>query len=344
MRPTRTSSILAFAALAACAASPTGAPASEPGIVDGPPDIVLVGNKRANTLSILDASNGAVLATLPTGAGPHEVAASPDGRTAVVTNYGVAGQPGNSLTIVDIPSRTVTRTISLGEYQRPHGVAFTANPRQVAVTVEVNQAVLIVDLDSAKVVGTIATNQAASHMIAVRADGRVGFTANITAGSITEIDLANRMTGRVLQVSAMTEGVAVSPDGGQVWLGSNTLDKVYVIDTQLWRVSATLESPGLPYRIAITPNGAHALVPSPNANLVRLFDVTGLRELAAIPMPPGAQPVGIAISRDGTTAYVACQGNSTVQVIDIASRRVVGSLPTGAGPDGIAVIPAPRQE
>ncbi len=40
---------------------------------------LVVANKAEATVSLVDVASGEVVATLPTGAGPHEVAVSPDG-------------------------------------------------------------------------------------------------------------------------------------------------------------------------------------------------------------------------------------------------------------------------
>ena len=84
---------------------------------------LVVTNKTPGTATILDAGSGRILATLPTGAGPHEVALSADGRVAVVTDYGGPGG-GSTLTVIDVPGLRVARTIDLGEYRSPHGIAF----------------------------------------------------------------------------------------------------------------------------------------------------------------------------------------------------------------------------
>jgi DNA-binding beta-propeller fold protein YncE len=84
---------------------------------------LIVLNKAEASASLLDATTGTVVATLPTGTGPHEVAVSPDGRWALVANYG-AGEGGRSLTVLDVPARRVERTIDLGDYRRLHGVAW----------------------------------------------------------------------------------------------------------------------------------------------------------------------------------------------------------------------------
>ncbi len=304
-------------------------------------DIVLVANQRGASVSILDATSRTSLAVLPTGDGPHEVAISPDGRTAVVTNYGAQAGPGNSLTVVDIPSRSVRTTISLGEYRRPHGAVFFPGGKQLVVTSETNQAVVIVDLDSAKVIQAIPTTQEGSHLIAVRRDARVGFTGNIRTGSVTEIDLAARKTGRVIQVATNTEGIGVTPDGSEVWVASRDQNKLFIVDTRAWRVRDTIDAPGLPYRVAITPDSKLALVPSPTANVIRVFDVGTKKETAPVPMPEGCQPVGTAVGADSKTAYIACGRTNTMQIVDIATRTVTGSVPTGTAPDGVAIVRLP---
>src|SRR5688572_33363001 len=83
----------------------TGTPANST-----PTGTVIVANMGDNTATLIDVASKRVVATLPTGNGAHEVAVSNDGRWAVVSNYGVRGAPGNSLTVIDIGSATVTRT------------------------------------------------------------------------------------------------------------------------------------------------------------------------------------------------------------------------------------------
>src|SRR5512139_3541505 len=82
-----------------------------------PESLLVVTNKDEHTVSIVSLATGGTLAVLPTGIGPHEVAASADGRWAVATDYGTR-EPGSTLTVVDLASRSVARTISLDPYRR----------------------------------------------------------------------------------------------------------------------------------------------------------------------------------------------------------------------------------
>ena len=48
-------------------------------------DTLVVANKAEATASLIDVGSGNVVATLPTGEGPHEVGISPDGRFALIS-------------------------------------------------------------------------------------------------------------------------------------------------------------------------------------------------------------------------------------------------------------------
>ncbi len=79
------------------------------------PDVrgeLLVGNKSAASVWRLDMADGRKAGEASTGQGPHEIAVAPDGRSAVVADYGTAAGPGNTLTVLDLAggaSRTIRR-------------------------------------------------------------------------------------------------------------------------------------------------------------------------------------------------------------------------------------------
>ena len=76
-------------------------------------------NGPAGTIPPLDAVMK-VVAAIPTGEGPHEVAVSDDGKTAVVCNYGTGPNPGSTLSIVDVAAHKELRRVTLPGLYRPH--------------------------------------------------------------------------------------------------------------------------------------------------------------------------------------------------------------------------------
>jgi DNA-binding beta-propeller fold protein YncE len=88
----------------------------------GAADTLVVLNKSDATASLIDLARGTAAATLPTGQAPHEVDVSPDGKLALVANYGTREAPGSTLTVIDVGGARVVRTIDLAPHKRPHGV------------------------------------------------------------------------------------------------------------------------------------------------------------------------------------------------------------------------------
>ena len=299
-----------------------------------PAGVLIAGNKRANTVSIVDLASGRPLAELPTPPGPHESAVSSDGRWGVITGYGTQ-QPGNTLLILDLSTHTAARTIDLGEYRRPHGIAFLPGDSLIAVTVEANQAVLVVHRERG-VLRAFRTGEQSTHQMAVRPDGVVGYTANIRSGTISE---ANFATGAVrsLAVAPEVEGIGVTPDGREVWVGSNTAGTISIVDVAAWKVVTTLDQGERPYRVTISPDGKLAAAALTVGSRIRLIDVATRREIALMEAPANAQPVGMTWSADGKRLYVACQGINAIAEFDIVARRLARTIAVGDGPDGVAV-------
>ena len=345
--------LLPSAALLAVGAALPAGPAPLPAQRAAPTGTLVVSNMNDNTVTVLDAGTGRVHATLPTGEGPHEVAISRDGRWAVVSNYGVRGKPGNSLTVIDVPGVRVARTLTLAGFQRPHGMAFLPGDTLVAVTAEAAQAVLLVDVRDGRVTDTLPTRGRGSHMLALTARGDRVFTGNIPDGTISGIDVQGRDSTRLIPVARAPEGIAVTPDGRSAWVGSNRDSTVLVVDTRSGVATDTLRGFGMPYRIAISPDGRLAVISDPVRAEVRVASVADRRERFTIAVPadslvptaevPGSpSPEGVAISRDGRWAFVTLQGRNRVITIDLERGAIVAYAPTGTWSDGIGFSPLTR--
>ena len=313
--------------------------------------MLVVANQDAATATVLDASTMKAIATLPVGVGPHEVAISPEGRWAVVSNYGNQTVVGQSLSVIDLAaeSPSVVRIIDLGEYHRPHGLAFVQAGMKLVVTSETSQRLVLVDFLSGRVDTALATNAKGSHMVTVQRDGRRAWTANITDGSVTEFDIDSRTTKRTFPVAPQVEGISATPGGVQVWVGSNTAKTVTVIDGATAKTLGTVTGFGMPYRVGSSRTGRVVLVSDPDSNRVTIFDTGTRRELGRINLgaEPGvgsagaknAGPEGITFDPITDIAYVTLHATNQVVAIDLQTRKVVGFGDVGRGPDGIGFSP-----
>lgn len=312
---------------------------------------LIILNKSDHTASLLDLASRNIVATLPTGTAPHEVAVSPDGRIAVVANYGTGPQPGNSLTVLDLPGRKRVSDIDLGNFKRPHGIAW-AGKNTVAVTVEANRALLVVDVVSGTIVRTVETDQNVSHMVVLSNDRSRAFVANIGSGSLTVIDLLQGERIRTIPTGAGAEGIDITPDGREVWVTNRSANTVSVIDAASLDIIATLESSSFPIRAKVTPDGRHMLVSNAQSGDVAVFDARTKKEVRRIKMEfspvldadqrlfgnqfgKSPVPVGILIDPSGTFAFIANTQADIVTMVDLQEWKVVDRLKAGREPDGM---------
>jgi DNA-binding beta-propeller fold protein YncE len=322
--------------------APIDAPtAPTPAAAPAPPaGVVIVANQQSASASLVTLPGGATR-HVTVGTGPHEAAVGPDGRWAVVTVYGDREETGTRLALVDLASGTLVRHVALGAYARPHGVVVLPGAgRRVVVTSEASQRLLIVDLDRDSVVAAIPTGAAGSHMVAVTRDGTRAWTANIPAGSISEIDLVAQRLVRQIATAPVAEGIAVTPDGREVWVGSNQARTITVVDVGAGKAVATLGGVGVPYRIAIAPDGRTAAVADPEGNAVHVVDVAARRVVGAV--TGLGSPRGVSFAPDGRTVFTTLGTEGAVAVLDVAARAARARHAVGEAPDGVAFAPAAR--
>ena len=324
-------------------------------------ETLLVVRKTGNAVDFMDPGSGLRLASVPTGYAPHEVSVSPDGKRAVVSNYGTREQPGSTLSIIDLAQPREIRRIDLAPHTRPHGVAWFAADR-IAVTTEGSRHVLVIDPAGGRIVSAIETAQETSHMVVVSADARRAYVTNIGSGTATAIDLVTGRKLTDLPTGAGSEALALSPDGRELWVAARADGHIAVVDTATLAVQARLPLPGIPIRVAMTPEGRTALVTCAGAAELVAFDVETRAERArakvAVPLATGASerpfaglapgsalPVGLLVAGDGRSAYVAATMGDRVVQFDTTTLGILRSIDVGGEPDGLgSTSELPRAE
>jgi YVTN family beta-propeller protein len=309
---------------------------------------LVVANKSDATASLLDLDSGEVVATLPTGDGPHEVGISPDGRFALVANYGGRGSSNNSLTLIDIARAEVVKTIDLGEYKAPHGVEWI-DDTYVAVTVEANQALAVVDVGKGEVIQAIATDQKVSHMVALDPDGQRAYTSNMGSGTITVLDLDAGERLKNIATGSGAEGIAVST-AGHVWVTNREADTLTVLDGETFSTVKEITSVGFPIRATASPKG-QVLVTRARAGDLVVYDAGTFEEVRTVPFDlkslgsdgrlfrdrfgDSSVPIGVVVDNTGERAFVAHANADVITEVDLTTGQVLRVLRAGREPDGM---------
>ena len=316
-------------------------------------ETLLVVRKSSSALDFIDTGSGERLASVPVGAAPHEVAVAPDGRRAVVSNYGTPDLPGSTLRIVDIERAAVAAVIDVTPNTHPHGVAWLS-PARMAVTAEGSRHLLIVNVDDGSVETAIETGQEMSHMVVVSADGARAYVANIRSGSLTVIDLLAARKVVDVPTGKGSEGLALRRDGSEVWVCVRAEDRIAIVNTRSLEIVGSIETPKMPIRVAMSPDGRFAYVSCAAASALISIDVGARRIVAShrvdLPLAPGAAsrqfahlgpgsplPIGLAVSPLTGAIYLAATMADQVEMLDPAGLDVRSAFDVGGEPDGIAV-------
>src|SRR5438128_4173039 len=211
--------------------------------------ILLVANKGDHSLGIIDAEAGRQIATVPEqGVTGHEVAASPDGKLAYVPIYGNSGvgkpgTDGSNMVVIDIAARKVVGNVDFGHGVRPHCAVFGPKDGLLYVTTELDKTITIIDPKTLKIVGTIATGQPESHMLAIAPAGGRGYTANVGPGTVSVLDMQARKPVAVIPVSSQVQRISISVDGSQVFTADQAKPQLAVIDAASNKIKACVPLP-----------------------------------------------------------------------------------------------------
>jgi YVTN family beta-propeller protein len=138
------------------------------------------------------------------------------------------------------------------------------------------------------------------------------------------------ITVALLPVDAHATGMALSPDGGRLYVASSKhnsyLDIISVIDTGTYKVDDLIAVPSSPDTITATPDGSRLVVTHYDTNMVSIIELA-TRDVAPVRLDDA--PIDVAISPDGTVAYVTNLHSLTV--VDVATRAAesltIGDLP-----------------
>jgi YVTN family beta-propeller protein len=292
-----------------------------------------------------------VRAALDGNRGPYEVAFTPDGSLALVTEHDEA-----ALAIIDRAAGKVLHHVPTGG-QEPTGVAVTPNGDLAVVTNSFSGSVAFIDLKSRKVatlplpgapwdvvlspdgarayvsvsqldriavvdmtrrevVATIATGRR-PRALALTPDGKTLVSANFTAGSASFIDTASlKETAQGPTTAVNLRGVAVYPDGRRV-----------VVTGQRAQNERPTETP-----IGIWSNQAFIQVPNGPRNTIQnlWLDLMG---------KDVSDPDGIVLDTDRTRAFITCSGGHSLNVVALSNGVTQAVRGIGAMPKGLSFTP-----
>lgn len=273
---------------------------------------------------------------------PHEVAISPDGRTAYVSVYGdgVFGNnphPGHTIAIIDLPTRRMVGSIDVSPFRAPHGMQVDPAGK-LYVVCDLDSKVLLIDPASRHIEAAIDVD-GPGHWIALAPEaGRLYVSLHGAKPFISVIDVQGRRVIAQIPIEHGTMGITVSPDGRTVLAADAAAPVLHIVSTRTDQETGTVRvqsyDQGI-YKVFYSPDGRYVLTCLPNGQ-INIFNAADLTAPQRIVRSPGTALMGFAFSADGLSALTGNHGEGTVSRIDLATGRITATFAAGKGVETLA--------
>jgi cytochrome c peroxidase len=174
--------------------------------------LALAANHTADTISLVDLSEGTPLAELPCGRKPAGVAASADGRRAAVSNLW-----SDSLSLFEIDGVRLRPVGEVAVGHQPRGVAFAPDGRSLFVALAGGDEVAQLDWATRGVTRRLAAPREPRRVVVTR-DGKHVLAASMRSSQVRCWDAATGKLAweRTINDSFNLLGLALTPDGQDV--------------------------------------------------------------------------------------------------------------------------------
>ena len=205
--------------------------------------------ERIHQLDFRDAQSMKLVKSLPVPCrGVDHMDFSANGRY-LIASCEFAGQ----VVKVDVESQTVLGTLDLPGGGMPQDVKLSPDGRVFYVADMHANGVHLVDGDSMRILGFVATGKGAHGLYASR-DSKALYVSNRAEGTVSVIDFATRKVSRTWQIPHGTPDMGgVSTDGKVLWLSGRYRKEVYAIDTGDGHLLARIRVGKGPHGLCVYP-------------------------------------------------------------------------------------------
>lgn len=305
---------------------------------------VYVANKTAGTVSMVNTATNQVIGTTPNLNMPvHSLAVSPDNRRL----YIVAGNVGSGIVFVKDSANLAdvdTILISPRDETQPNPQGIAISPDGQLLYLSDNRdggAVTILDITTKSTVNSVAMGTGYIPFgVAPSPDGQHAYF--VFAGPTNQVavyDVPTTSVTSTFNAGSRPVGIAVTPDGGKVYVSNELDNSVTVFNTGTSGPTATTPVGTTPAGMAFSPDGSRVYVANRGDGTVTVLSTT-TDQILGTPITVGSQPSGIAITPDGKRAYVTDSVNSSLHELGGTFTLTLAKAGTGIGtvtssPEGI---------
>jgi len=299
-------------------------------------EVYVVNGGGLGSLSVINAENNTVVATIGLHRQPVSIDLDPGGELAYVANSG-----SNSISVVDLKARREVATVGTGE--EPVEARVSPDGKTLVVPNRAGNSVSVVDAAS-RTVRAVFEGCAGAVDAVILPDSSKAFVACSGGHQVMAILLAHSQAHpdqpdrleAVMDVGRAPLHLALKPDGGELFVSNALSDNISEVVTSTDDVGGAYMIGDDPVRGLVTGNNSLLYVSNLHSDEVTVYAIDDGKRLSPS-IHVGAGPAALAFSAAGHLLFVVDTRSADVAVVRTSSRTLFTVLPTGRGPNAIAV-------
>jgi len=241
-------------------------------------------------LKVIDTETGKVTDTIPLTGRPNQCASTPDGRFV-----GVPIRDGNSVDIVDTAEHKVVKVLPV---KMPHNCFNAGSNDNIFVSSMGGHEIDLIDLKRMEYAARIPVD-GVPRPYAVSADEQWLYVALSDLHGFDIVNIPSRQkTARVdlppapplncaLEPHTPTHGLALSPDGKELWVTSLADSGIYVYDVASKEISKEIPTGKCPNWVTFSPDRKYCCVSNSDSDDCSIIDTATRREVARLKVGQG---------------------------------------------------------
>jgi YVTN family beta-propeller protein len=291
------------------------------------------------SVSVINAENNSVAATIPVHRQPVDLALDPDENFAYVANSG-----SNNVSVIDLKSHREVAVIGTGE--EPVSVRVSPDGKTLAVANRRGNSVSLIDTASRTVRSAFEGCPGANDVV-VLPDSTKVFASCSAGHQIMAIAIAHAghpgqqdgaavdRVEALLDVGRQPVHLALKPDGGEIFVSNSQSDTISEVITGTDDVLGAYLMGADPVRGIVSADNALLYVGNRRSQEVTIYSIDDGKRTGAVHVGDG--PAALAFSSAGHLLFVVDAGSGDVAVVRTLDHSLFTLLPAGRGPNAIAV-------
>jgi YVTN family beta-propeller protein len=254
------------------------------------------------TLRIIDTVSQQTIGTVKLSGRPNQCASTPDGKYVVVPI-----RDKDSVEIIDVKEQKIVKSLRIKE---PHNGLDIGSNRYIYVSSMGSHEIDLIDLEKMDFVAHIPTGGKPRPFV-FSPDGNTMYVAVSDLHGFVIVDIpGNKVVERVeipsehptlrkLQYESqdtLTHGLALSPDGSELWVSSLMDDAMYIYDVKVKKVTGRVNTGAGPNWVVFTPDGKYVCVSNNDTDEVSIIDAKGRHEVTRVKVGRVPKRVVVAVA------------------------------------------------